>query len=98
MSLLVGVILAITHAKSWENFMEPSKQNLVKCGLAGRQFLLMKAVFHTKVGKVHDNVLNMLVPFAHLGYSVYMDNFYTSPFLFPSLENMEYPCNWYKQE
>ena len=37
-------------------------------------------------GKVHDNVLNMLVPFAHLGYSVHMDNFYTLPFLFHHLK------------
>ena len=37
-------------------------------------------------GKVHDTVLNLMVPFAHLGYSVYMDNYYTSPYLFYHLE------------
>ena len=36
-------------------------------------------------GKTHDLVMTLMAPFANQGYSVYMDNFYTSPYLFYNL-------------
>ena len=36
-------------------------------------------------GKTHDLVMSLMALFANQGYSVYMDNFYTSPYLFYNL-------------
>ena len=40
-------------------------------------------------GKVHDTVINLLAPFSYMGYSVYMDNYYTSPYLFDHLNRWD---------
>ena len=37
-------------------------------------------------GKTHDLVCRLAVPFANKGYSLYIDNFYSSPFLFHHLQ------------
>ena len=39
--------------------------------------------------KVHDTVINLLAPFSYMGYSVYMDNYYTSPYLFYHLNRWD---------
>ncbi len=39
-------------------------------------------------GKTHDLVMTLMAPFANKGYSVYMDNFYTSPYLFYNLKKI----------
>ena len=36
-------------------------------------------------GKTHDLATSLMAPFANQGYSVYMDNFYTSPYLYYNL-------------
>ena len=40
-------------------------------------------------GKVHDTVINLLAPFSYMGYNVYMDNYYTSPYLFYHLNRWD---------
>ena len=40
-------------------------------------------------GKVHDTVINLFAQFSYMGYSVYMDNYYTSPYLFYHLNRWD---------